>query len=154
MAIEHETSRAKFAARMAEVCADLGIEPGHGQQAALGRLFGVTPKAARKWLMGEGFPEMAMALRICEKADVNVNWLLQGVGPKRGDKVAVRAMVLDEVITELPDTSRQSVLDFVGYTLEKSDGVFVGERLVRYMKMLDSFKKAPRKHPPPPPKKP
>lgn len=140
------TNHSQFAQRLSEVCVELGIPPGHGQQAALGRMFGVTPKAARKWLVGEGYPEMEMALRICERAGVNINWLLQGVGPKRGDKVDTKALVLSEAIEALPPEERQQALNFLGYTLEHSHSqVFTGERLARYMRMLDSFKSASRK---------
>lgn len=108
-------------------------------------MFGVTPKAARKWLIGEGYPETETVLRIAEKAGVNVNWLLQGVGPKRGDKVDTKALVITEALEALPPEDRQQVLNFMGYTFEHAHStVFTGERLARYMRMLDSFKTAPR----------
>jgi hypothetical protein len=140
------TNHSNFALRLAEVCGDLGIVPGHGQQAALGRMFGVTPKAARKWLVGDGYPEMETAIKICDKAGVNINWLLQGVGPKRGDKIETKALVLSEAIESLPMEERQQALNFLGYTLEHSSSVvFTKERLTRYMRMLDAFKQAPKK---------
>lgn len=136
---------AAFAARMNEICDDLGIPAEHGRQAALGRRFGVTPKAARKWLMGDGYPELELAIAIAEAAGVNINWLLQGAGPKRGDRIETKALVLNEAIEALPDEGRQQVLNFMGFTFQQADGIFTGERLARYMKMLDAFKAAPRK---------
>jgi hypothetical protein len=145
-AMNSTTNHSGFASRLAELCADLGIPAGHGQQAALGRMFNVTPKAARKWLVGDGYPEMETALKICDRAGVNINWLLQGVGPKRGDKVETKALVLSEAIESLPIDERQQALNFLGYTLEHSSSVvFTKERLTRYMRMLDAFKQAPKR---------
>lgn len=40
-----------FAARVNEVCDDLQL-PAHGRQTALAQWMGLTPNAARKWLLG------------------------------------------------------------------------------------------------------
>ncbi len=43
----------------------------------------------------------------------------------------------------MPDPDRQQVLDFIGYKIDRSSApLFTGERLARYMKMLDAFKKS------------
>jgi transcriptional regulator with XRE-family HTH domain len=124
---------------MHEVCDDLQIPAGHGRQSSLGRMFGVTAKAARKWLEGEGYPEMDLAIRIADRAKVNINWLLQGVGPKSSVSDDQQAIALAETVESLPANDSQQVLDFIRYKMERADGPLAGERLTRYMKMLDSF---------------
>lgn len=127
---------------MAEVCDDLGIPAGRGRQKALGAMFGVTPKAARKWLVGDGYPELEMAVRISERAGVNLNWLLQGAGPKRGDKVETKALVLGETVQALGAAQGAEVLDFIRFKLSGAHAarLLASERVTRYMKMLDAFK--------------
>jgi transcriptional regulator with XRE-family HTH domain len=134
--------RAAFALRMNELADDIGV-PRRGRQTALGKTFGVTPKAARKWLTGEGLPELGTAVAIANRAGVNVVWLLQGVGPKRGQAVDGEKIALTEGIDELPQEDRQQVLDFIGFKFSRADGWFVGEKLARYMKLLDNLSRKP-----------
>ena len=122
----------------------MGLPPVRGRQTRLAEIFKVTPNAARKWLQGEGMPELDLSVAIADWASININWLLQGAGPKRGDKIDTKALVLNEAIESLPDDRRRQVVDFIGYVIEKSDGpLFVGERLARYKKMLAAFKVSP-----------
>lgn len=106
---------------------------------------------SRKWLLGDGYPNIDVAVTLCDRAGVNVNWLLQGTLPKqRNAKTDTKALILDEALHTLQPADAQQVFDFIGYKLEKSDGIIVGERLSRYMKMLDAFKEDmnARKRPP------
>lgn len=131
-----------FAGRLNEVCDDLGL-PKHGRQTLLAKKFNVTQGATKKWLSGEGYPTIDNLVAICEWAGVNVNWMLQGTGPKRTDAVDTKSLVLGEAVETMLPSDRQQVLDFIGYKIERSTApIFVGERLARYMKMLDAFKKA------------
>lgn len=129
-----------FAVRLEEVCDDLGIARGHGRQAELGRRLGVTPKGARKWLTGQGFPELDKALKICELANVNINWLLQGVGPKRNDDEASVGLVLTEGITSLEESDKAAVIDYMRFKFGASQGWFAEERRARYLHALDDLK--------------
>lgn len=139
------TGRAAFAARMNEICSDRGLPAERGRQSALAKAFGVTPNAARKWLLGDGYPEMEVAVRLAEWADVNIEWLLTGRGPKRAaGGVPTKSLVLGEAVEALPMTERQQVLDFLGYKIERTGAVFTREKLARYMAMLDQFAKTPR----------
>lgn len=73
-----------FAARVNETCDKLGIAR-KNRQTELGRLFGVTQKAARKWLVGEGFPDTAICIQMALKAGVSFDWLMTGRGSPGGD---------------------------------------------------------------------
>lgn len=132
--------RNAFAQRLHEICDDLKLPAERGRQTALAKLVGLTPNAARKWLQGDGLPEMAQAVKLAAMANVSVVWLLQGSGPKRDTPVDTKALILDEALHALPTQDAQQVFDFIEYKFQKVDGVFAGERLARYMKMLDAFK--------------
>ena len=114
---------------------------------ALAKRFGVTPGAARKWLLGIGMPELDMAVQIAQAAHVNVLWLLQGAGPKRGEAFDTEPGELLDAVQQLPDDDGQQVFDFIRYKIERADGWFASEKLAHYMVMLDRFaaKKAPGK---------
>jgi len=49
--------------------------------------------------------------------------------------------VLHEGQTPRPLQERDQVMDFLAFKFEKSADMFVGERLARYMTMIDAFKK-------------
>jgi hypothetical protein len=129
-----------FASRLHEICADMAL-PEHGRQSALGKLFGVGPKAARKWLVGEGYPELELAIRIAQWGNVSFNWLMTGHGPKREGHADTKVVVLDEALDSMPEDDRQQVFDFIEYKIHRNENLFVGERLTRYMTMIDAFKR-------------
>lgn len=130
-----------FVARLKEVCDDMGLPPGHGRQTALARQFGVTQGATKKWLGGGAYPTLGKIVQICEWSNTNVNWLVMGAGPKTNSGVDIKTIVLGEAIEAMPPDDRQQVLDFMAFKFERSGDMFVGERLARYMTMLDAFKK-------------
>lgn len=123
--------------------------PAHGRKTQLGALCGVSYQAAKKWLDGDGWPDMDHVLVICQRAEVNINWLLQGMGPKKGLQVDANKLGILEAIDALPIDDRQQTFDFIRYKVEKADGWFAEEKLARYMTMLDRITKAPRPSPPP-----
>jgi hypothetical protein len=134
-----------FAKRLNEICDDKRM-PGHGRQTEVARIFGVGPKAARKWLVGDGFPEMELAIRIAKWANVSFNWLMAGTGPKREGYADTKTVVLGEVIESLPGDNGQQSLDFIEYQIRRNEGFFAGERLARYLMMIDAFKKDLERH--------
>lgn len=136
--------KAAFSQRLRELCEDAGL-PEHGRQTALAKRFGVSQQAAKKWLSGESLPELEKMILIATWAGVNFNWLAQGTLPKKADYADTKAHVLSEAIDNLPADSRQQVLDFISYKIERADGLFTAERMARYMTMLDSFKATPKK---------
>lgn len=138
--MQHTGNRMQFAARLREICDDMGV-PERGRQTELGRLFNVSPKAARKWLVGDGFPEIHMAISIARWADVSFDWLMTGVGIKKPGLTSTKHIVLNEAIDSMPIDDRQQVLDFILYKIERNDALFRGDRLTRYLTMIDAFKK-------------
>ena len=129
-----------FAGRLNEVCTDMDL-PMHGRQSQLAKLLKVTQGATRKWLTGAGYPDMDKIVQICEWSGTNVNWLVMVVGPKRTDIIDTKTIILGEAIEAMPSDDRQQVLDFIAYKFERSGEFFAGERLARYMKMIDAFKR-------------
>ncbi|MCX8003685.1 MAG: hypothetical protein N2688_01825 [Burkholderiaceae bacterium] len=143
--VEVTEQRDAFARRMHEVCDALGIPPGRGRQTALGKRFGVTPKAARKWLEGLGYPDLDLALRIAHEARVSALWLLQGEGPKylaeTRNQLAER---VGDIVDSLPPQERQQALDFIRYKVERSGKWYSAEQLGRYMSFLDRLARSRR----------
>jgi hypothetical protein len=134
-----DTSRlAAFAARMNELCDDKGL-PARGRQVALAAQFKVTNKAARKWLLGLGYPEMDMAIQIAAWGDVSVNWLLQGLGPKHERRIDARAALLDEAVRMLPREAGIDLIDSLRAKLIRIGRLDVNEPAPRYGKMLDAY---------------
>lgn len=79
-----ELIRTAFAKRLNEVLDDHQIaEKGEGRQMAVSKAFGLTPKGVRKWLEGEGVPELTRVVEIAIKYGVCVEWLLTGRGEKQ-----------------------------------------------------------------------
>jgi SOS-response transcriptional repressor LexA len=74
----------EFSHRLNAILDYISFHPkGEDRQGQLGKLFGVTQKAARKWLEEEGFPKQARHQEIIEKlnekgAQVSGEWLFYG----------------------------------------------------------------------------
>jgi transcriptional regulator with XRE-family HTH domain len=134
--------RRRFAERVHELCDALQIPSGHGRQAALGRRFNVTPKAARKWLQGSSFPELGTAIAMCDAAGINLNWFLQGVGPKTGEKIDRDALRLAEGLHNLPTEQRTVALEFLRFQFQQADGWFTNEALAQYMDSIDTMRRS------------
>jgi hypothetical protein len=64
-----------------------------------------------------------------------------GVGPKRPGPIDTKTVIMGEAIESLPSNERQQVLDFLAYKFERSAEFFASDRLARYMKMIDAFKR-------------
>lgn len=59
-----------------------GVPPkGKGRQVTVGKMFGVSQKAANKWLEGISLPDTMRIAVIAEHLKVNVEWLTYGRGP-------------------------------------------------------------------------
>ncbi|MEO8806608.1 MAG: hypothetical protein ABI433_11025 [Burkholderiaceae bacterium] len=112
-----------------------------GRQTKLGKQFQVSQQAARKWLDGRAYPETGTVISIANWAGVNVNWLLQGAGPKRGDKVDMKAAVIDEAIKALPRELGLDLVDNLRSKLERAGKVAQDESNHRFVTMLDSYER-------------
>lgn len=132
--------RQAFVDRVHVLCDELGIPAGHGRQTALGKRFGVTAKAARKWLTGQGYPEMETAVRMCEEAHISVVWLLQGTPPMRGSQVDHSTAVVAEALMSLPAENRNQVLEYMRFQFESHRGWFTEEAVGRYVRDLNKVK--------------
>jgi len=133
-----------FAQRLNQLCTEKGITPSRGRQTELAEMFGVSPNAARKWLLGEGMPQLEMATRIAHWAGVNVVWLLQGDGPKYVESDTKSGEFL-EAVRSLPPHDSEAVLDFIRYKFERAEGWFAAEQIVAYSAMLDDIGKAKKR---------
>lgn len=136
---DEKLSLARFAERMNEICDDMGLPRERGRQTALAALFKVTNKAARKWLLGLGYPEMAMAIRIADWANVSLVWLLQGSGPRRERRVDTKALLLDEAVHSLPPELGADLIDNLRSKLERVGRLTAQEPPARYITMLDAY---------------
>jgi transcriptional regulator with XRE-family HTH domain len=140
MPLPSDLIRAAFSARMHEICDNKDV-PVIGRQVALARVFGVTNKAARRWLEGLGYPEMAMAVRIADWADVNLTWLLQGSGPKRGNRVDGKALVLDEAMHALTREQGTDLIDSLRAKLVRVGKISAEEPDDRFQTMLAAYER-------------
>lgn len=102
-------------------------------------MFSVSQQGAAKWLGGLSYPELETAIAIAEWAEVNVTWLLQGVGMKRGNRVSTRAQLLDEAIRSLPPELGTDLLDNLRAKLERVGRLTAQEPPARYQSMLDAY---------------
>lgn len=130
----------QFAERLNEVCTDMKL-PMRGRASQLAKQFRVSPQAATKWLGGLSYPELDTVVAIAEWGDVHVNWLLQGVGLKRGSKISTRAQVIDEAIRSLPPELGIDLIDNLRAKLERAGRLIAQEPPARYQTALDAFEK-------------
>lgn len=135
---QYDALRRAFAERLAEICTDKGL-PAHGRQTKLAKLFGVTQAAARKWLNGVTYPEMEKLVAIADWADVNINWLLQGAGPKRGNRIDTRALVIDQAVRSLPREMGIDLIDNLRAKLERVGKLTAHEPSPHLRSMLDAY---------------
>jgi SOS-response transcriptional repressor LexA len=74
--------RLAFSKRLDHALDLFGMPPkGKGRQVQLGKMFGVSQKAANKWLEGLSLPDTMRIAVIAEHLKVNVEWLSYGSGP-------------------------------------------------------------------------
>lgn len=129
-----------FAQRLHEICDDKSL-PQRGRQSRLGERFKVSQQAARKWLDGVNYPDMKTIVAIAEWAEVNINWLIQGVGPKTGTRVDSKVLILDEALHALPRDSALDVIDSLRAKLVRFRKLTAEEPAARYNVMLDAYEK-------------
>lgn len=127
-----------FSVRLAECCVDLGLKQERGRISALARMFNVTPNAAKKWLTGEGMPELAKAVEIASRANVSIIWLLQGAGPKTAPARDPLAEAVGHAVSALPQIDGTEVADFVRYKIERTEQSHIAaESKSRYLAEID-----------------
>lgn len=133
------SDKAGFASRLHEICNERDLPRERGRQSALAKIFALTPNAVRKWLNGEGMPELETVIAIAKWADVNTEWLMSGRGPKHGLRVATKDLVMAEALHSLPAAARNQALGLVRYTIERNADLYTSEQLGRYIAAIDQF---------------
>ncbi len=95
MAADHRTEsfRREFAARLVYALTSLGYEPGRPKE--LGRLFGVSGQAVRKWLEGAALPNTTRMVVVAEALGVRRAWLQDGEPPMRPQVAEISDAVYD-----------------------------------------------------------
>ncbi len=74
----------EFARRLNAALDAAGVPPkGRGRQVTVAKMFGVSQKGARKWLVGEALPTTKRIALIAKRLGVRGEWLLTGQGPMR-----------------------------------------------------------------------
>jgi hypothetical protein len=107
--------RLGFSERLAEICADRKLFQ-HGRQAALMRVFKgqgmkVSQPAIKKWFDRESLPETEKIIFLAIWADVTVEWLMTGRGPKRLGEVYATPSIAGMVeVMQTLETSEQAKL--------------------------------------------
>lgn len=108
----------EFAIRLNEVCDDMLVPPkGQARQTQLAKLFGLTQKGVRKWLEGEGYPSIAMGVKIAEWANVSFDWLMTGRGPK----VSLPVGQGGEALSERFESATDDVKALINLALQTGD---------------------------------
>ena len=119
-----EDEKAKFSARlnMALDESPLGIPAkGEGRQVVVAKMFSVGQKAARKWMEGEGFPEMEKCIIIARKLNVSIEWLLTGRGKRHMiDDANAGLTKLLALWFRMSEPLQNEVIDYSAYLIEKS----------------------------------
>ena len=131
--------KSAFAMRIQEVCTARGIPIGRGRASELSRAFKVTPNAARKWLLGQGLPELEQAIAIALWGNVHVEWLLTGRGPKSPGPIPTESMVLDDMLRSLPARERHESIAMLRYEVNRSSHLLAREQAARYEAALDHY---------------
>lgn len=131
-----------FAARLEEACDQQKI-PLRGRQSAIARRLKVTQQAVRKWRAGEAYPDMSRAIELSNWLCVNVVWLLQGTGPKCGERINDSTRLISEAIEHLPHEERGRVLNYLRFELQEHPGWFAAETRARYVEAIDALVRKP-----------
>lgn len=72
-----------FSARLNELLDAREYAPkGKGRQVELSRALKLSQQAARKWLEGEGMPELTRIIELAQLFHCHVEWLAAGRGPR------------------------------------------------------------------------
>jgi transcriptional regulator with XRE-family HTH domain len=79
--VEKERTLNAFAARFRKALEELGYAP--NEQQKVGKLFGVTGQAVRKWAEGQAMPTPSRMPHVAEALGVRRAWLQDGEEPMR-----------------------------------------------------------------------
>lgn len=129
MVLHTESEKQKFAARLRAVLDFRNFSSFHGQQTKLAKCFGVSQRAAGKWLNAESLPKTERIVEIARKLKINSEWLLSG----RGSMVdAPGATKEKEMVTE-----NQILIPVYNVEASAGDGILMdhAEYISEYLKI-------------------
>lgn len=93
----------------------------------------ISPQAMHKWVHGGGItPENAKVVALF--FGVTPGWLLFGEGAESVPSV-------EDAVLELPGDQPQQTIDFLEYQLRRSAPMIAGEKMAKYMAMIDGIRK-------------
>lgn len=108
--------KAAFAKRLNQALDLYGVPPkGKGRQVTVGKMFGVSQKAANKWLEAISLPDTMRIATIAEKLKVNVEWLTYGTGPINSEPLPGAA---NSNWKRVPLISREEAAEFKNFNIE------------------------------------
>jgi hypothetical protein len=116
MMIAMNNPRDEFAKRMNFVCDRLGL-PKEKRQTLLAKKYKKTVTTGRNWLVGLKIPDYETALKICQDASINYEWLMTGNGLSISESATDVLLVTDpdlikmvKIGEELPDYARKQAV--------------------------------------------
>ncbi len=105
-----------FWTRTKEAFEEAGLD---STQAGIAKFLGIKQPSISDWNKPDGYPTMANAIKLAHKANVCVEWLLTGRGPRRLPPKDGAAESLWQAWNHLPPVSQGQVLGFA-QTLQAS----------------------------------
>lgn len=111
MSLETSTLLSAFSDRLNELL-DARAFPakGRGRQVELAKATGLSQKAVRKWLEGEGMPELTRLIDLATRFKCHVEWLASGRGPRDLEGASLEPLQrLMDRLSKADDATRQLV---------------------------------------------
>jgi hypothetical protein len=116
----------QFSARL-NTLADEAQIPQRGRQRILGGMFGSGQKGARRWLIGNGFPQLQKCIEMSMHFGVHLEWLMTGRGPKNVLAKDDPYLMFINIFTSLPDEIKRPIVAFAASQLsgdpKKMEGI-------------------------------
>lgn len=110
--IEKNTvEKTQFSARL-NTLADEAQIPHRGRQRIIGNLFQSGQKGARRWLTGDGFPQLQKCIEMSLHFGVHLEWLMTGRGPKNVLAKDDPYLLFINIFTSLPDEIKQRIVAY------------------------------------------
>lgn len=96
---DNKYKRKIFSDRFNLALDEIGIPPmNHGRQTEVAKLFNVSQGSARKWVLGESYPEITKLSDMCRKLGVTMKWLVSGSGDMKDENQSANEMYIDETL--------------------------------------------------------
>jgi transcriptional regulator with XRE-family HTH domain len=147
-----DVERAAFAKRLNQALDELEFPiSGAGRQTQLAKMFHVSQKGARKWLVGEAMPSMARLTEMARDLGLSAEWLLTGLGPMWSHQIAKGTYPWDgtrpnvENATEEPEPDKPMITRSHDerHLVQKYRTLTEADKL-RIQKILDAFVAGPK----------